>query len=224
MVEREGADVGVAFDGDADRVAFMTETAEMVPGDIMTALLAQEILKQQPGATILYDLRASRTTPEVIAEAGGRPVITRVGHSFIKARMREEGAVFAGEVSGHFYFAPWYAESGLLAMVTMLRLLKESGRPLSELVTPLRDRYATSPELNFEVDDKEAVLAAIEAKYGPTADEILKLDGLTVRFPDWWTNVRPSGTEPLLRMIVEARSPELLAEKRAEIEELVAQG
>ena len=219
-IKEHGADLGAAFDGDGDRVFFVTERAETVDGDVTTALIATEILKENPGATVIYDLRSTRATREVIEESGGHAVITRVGHSFIKAKMREENALFAGEVSGHFYFTPWYAESGMLAMMNVCRLIKETGQPLSALIEPINGRYATSPELNFEVEDKEGVMEKIKQSF-PDANEILELDGITIRFDDWWTNVRPSGTEPLLRLKVEATSPELLKDKRAELEKLI---
>lgn len=220
-IAKHSADLGIAFDGDGDRVFFIDETGQTIAGDIATALLAQELLKEHPESTILYDLRSSRATREVIEEAGGTAEMTRVGHSFIKAAMREKQALFAGEVSGHFYFTPWYAESGMLAMMTLLKLLKASGKSLSELVAPIRDRYATSPELNFEVEDKAAAMQRIEDTFTAQADEIAHLDGLTVRCPEWWTNVRPSGTEPLLRMKVEATSQELMEQKRAELKEII---
>ena len=171
-VKRENADLGVAFDGDADRVFFTTEEGETIAGDIATALIGQERLKEQPGATILYDLRSSRATREGIEEAGGTATMSRVGHSFIKAMMREEGAIFAGEVSGHFYFTPWYAESGLLALSYMIRLLQERKEKLSEIVAPLMGRYATSPEINFEVDDKLGAMDRIEQHYRADGGEI----------------------------------------------------
>jgi len=220
-VIEHGADMGVAFDGDGDRVFFLTEKGEKIDGDIATALLAQEVLKENPGAKIIYDLRASRATPEAIKEQGGEPLITRVGHSYIKEKMRQEGALFAGEVSGHFYFTPWYAELALFAMIFMLRLRQESKLPLSEIAQPLVDRYATSPELNFEVADKEAAMQRVEEALKEEASEVLHLDGLTVRFSDWWCNVRPSGTEPLLRLKVEATDQETLTAKRAQLEELI---
>lgn len=218
MVRERGADIGVAFDGDADRVFFATEQGVTVPGDTTTALIAREVLYGQPGATILYDLRSSRATAEIIQEAGGKPIMSKVGHSNIKAQMRETGAVFAGELSGHFYFTPWYAESGILAMKYVLNALRESGRPFSQLVAPWL-RYAKTPEINFEVQDKEAVLERIKTKFNDA--EILELDGVTVIYPDWWANVRASNTEPLLRLNMEAKDAALLAAKQQEIEALI---
>lgn len=212
------ADMGVIFDGDGDRVFFVTEEGKTVPGDIATALIAQEVLKEQPRARCLYDLRASRATAEAIAEAGGKPAMSKVGHSNIKAQMREEGAVFAGEVSGHFYFTPWYAESALLAFGKVLRLIEDSGKRLSELVAPLL-RYAKTDEINFEVEDKAGVLARLKEKYADA--DIIELDGVSVVYPDWWANVRASNTEPLLRLNMEADTEELLREKQAEITGLI---
>lgn len=217
-VKEVGADLGVAFDGDGDRVFFDTEQGVTVPGDLTTALLAQEILQEHPASTILYDLRSSRRTREVIEAAGGKAIMSKVGHSNIKAQMRKESAVFAGELSGHYYFVPWYAESGLLALNYMLRVLKGSGKKMSELVAPLLT-YAKTPEINFEVQNKEQILEKLKEKYSDA--EILELDGVTISYPDWWANVRPSNTEPLLRLNMEAKTPELLAEKQTEIESLL---
>lgn len=217
-VKETGADLGVAFDGDGDRVFFGTEEGVTVPGDFTTALLAREILTHNPGATILYDLRSSRRTKEVIEEAGGKAIMSKVGHSNIKAQMRKENAIFAGELSGHYYFTPWYAESALLALNYMLRVLKGSGKKMSEVVAPLLT-YAKTPEINFEVQDKAGVLAHLKEKYADA--EILELDGVTISYPDWWANVRASNTEPLLRLNMEAKTPELLREKQAEIETLL---
>jgi phosphomannomutase len=212
------ADLGVAFDGDADRVGFTDEQGVTIPGDIVTALLAQEILKSQPQATILYDVRCSRVVKEVVEAAGGRAVQSKVGHSNIKAQMRETGAVFAGELSSHFYFTPWYAESGVVALKYLLKLLREAKRPLSEVVKPLR-KYAKTPEINYEVKDKEAVLEKIKTRFAE--GEISELDGITINYPDWWVNVRGSNTEPVLRLNLEADSETLLEEKKQEIEQLI---
>ncbi len=217
-VKEHGADLGVAFDGDGDRVFFSTEQGVTVPGDLTTALIAQELLKKNPGAHILYDLRSSRTVKEVIEEAGGTSNMSKVGHSNIKAQMRKENAIFAGEVSGHFYFAPWYAESGMLAMAYVIRMLKESGQKMSAIVKPL-ERYAKTPELNYEVKDKGVILEKIKSLF--TDAEILELDGLTISYPEWWANVRGSNTEPLLRLNMEAKTQELLAEKKKEIEAVI---
>ncbi len=220
-VREHSADLGVAFDGDGDRIFFVTERGAIVPGDITTALIAKEVLKEHPGALILYNVSSSRATREVIEEAGGRVEMTKVGHSNIKAHMRKSGAVFAGETSGHFFFTPWYAESGLLALGYVARLMKEKGQQLSELVAPMM-RYAKTAEINFEVRDKEVVLARIREQYADA--QILELDGVSVMYPAWWANVRPSNTEPLLRLNMEANTPELLAAKQNEIEALIRGG
>jgi phosphomannomutase len=217
-VKEHKADLGVAFDGDADRVFFGTEQGVTIPGDLTTALIAQEILKEQPGATILYDLRSSRTTKEVIEEAGGTAIMCKVGHSNIKKQMRETGAIFAGELSGHFYFTPWYAESGMLAMKYIINVLQERKQPMSQIVAPLL-RYAKTPEINFEVQDKSGVLQKLKETFSDA--EILELDGITVSYPNWWANVRASNTEPLLRLNMEAKTPELLQEKQQQIEALI---
>ncbi|MCH8748349.1 phosphomannomutase/phosphoglucomutase [Patescibacteria group bacterium] len=218
-VRKHGADLGIAFDGDGDRVFFFTEQGVTIPGDITTALIGREVLKEHPGTPIIFDIRSSRTTAEVIAEAGGRPLMWKVGHSLIKPKMREEGAWFAGEVSGHFYFAPWYAESSMLAMNYFLRLVLESGKPVSEIVAPLL-RRAKTPEINFEVSDKEAVIQRLREHY-KEADTIYDYDGIRFEYPTWWASVRPSNTEPKLRLNIEADTPELLKEKQQEIEDLI---
>jgi phosphomannomutase len=211
----EALDRGVA---DGDRVFFCTEKGAVVPGDITTALIAQEILKQQPGATILYDLRASRTVKEVVEAAGGKALMSKVGHSNIKAQMRDTGAVFAGEVSGHLFFTPWYAESGLLALGYVLRVMQEQSGTLSDIIAPLL-RYPKTPEINFEVEDKATVLAKLKEAYADA--EMLELDGVSIIYPTWWANVRASNTEPLLRLNMEADTQELLEEKRTEIESII---
>lgn len=217
-VQKEGADLGVALDGDADRVFFATEEGKTIAGDITTALIAQEILKEQPGAMILYDLRASRIVKEVVEAAGGKTAMSKVGHSNIKAQMRAERAAFAGEVSGHMYFAPWYMDSGLMALGYILRLVQEKKQKVSELVAPLL-KYAKTPEINFEVENKDKILASLKEKYADA--EILELDGVSIIYPDWWANVRPSNTEPLLRLNMEANNSDLLRQKQTEIEALI---
>ena len=218
-VREHGADLGVAFDGDADRVFFCTEQGVTVPGDITTAIIAGEVLKEHPGTPVIFDVRASRTTAEAIGEAGGKPVMWKVGHSLIKPKMREMGAWFAGEVSGHYFFAPHYAESALRAMGYILRVLQQKrGTAVSEIVQPYL-RYAKTPEINFEVADKEAAIARIKEHYQDA--EVSELDGIRIDYPTWWANVRPSNTEPKLRLNLEAATPELLAEKQAEIEQLI---
>ncbi|MEE9608039.1 MAG: phosphomannomutase/phosphoglucomutase, partial [Myxococcota bacterium] len=214
-VKRSGADFGVAFDGDADRAVFVDETGRPVPSDLTTALLARHQLRRQPGGRVLYDLRSSRVTAEEIEAAGGTAEMCRVGHSFVKARMREVGAIFAGELSGHFYFRfspTLVADDGVAALVALLDVLASEGKPLSQLVAPLR-RYAASGEINRRVDDIPGMLAAIEAEHRD-APEVSHLDGLLVRYADWWFNLRPSNTEPLLRLNLEAANESLMAEKR----------
>jgi phosphomannomutase len=185
----------------------------------VTALVAQAMLERNPGAKIVYNLICSWAVPEVIRESGGVPIRSRVGHSFIKQVMAETGAVFGGEHSGHYYFRDNYrADSGLIAAVIVLERLSVSGVPLSELVTPLR-RYPVSGEINTEVADQAAAIEAIASTYGDGRED--RLDGLTVEFEDWWFNVRPSNTEPLLRLNVEARTRELLDEKTAEVLRLI---
>jgi phosphomannomutase len=209
------ADVGLAFDGDADRVFLVDEHAEGVSGSDVTALVAKAMLQRYPGAKIVYNLICSWAVPEVVRENGGEPIRTRVGHSFIKQVMAETGAVFGGEHSGHYYFRENYrADSGLIAAVVVLDQLSATGQPLSELLRPLR-RYFDSGEINSEVDDQAAAIERISRAYVSTRQD--RTDGLTVEFDDWWFNVRPSNTEPLLRLNVEARTPEMLEEKSREV-------
>ncbi|MGZ5127985.1 MAG: phosphomannomutase/phosphoglucomutase [Actinomycetota bacterium] len=218
-VLEHGADVGLAFDGDADRVFLIDERAQDVSGSILTALVAGSMLDQEPGAKVVHNLICSWTVPEVIREHGGVPVRTRVGHSFIKQVMAETGAVFGGEHSGHYYFRENYrADSGLIAAVIALGELSKATVPLSELLQPLR-RYSDSGEINSRVDDQQARMDEIAAALSAGRQD--RLDGLTVEFDDWWCNVRPSNTEPLLRLNVEARTPELLEEKTAEVLALI---
>ncbi|TSC64614.1 MAG: phosphomannomutase [Parcubacteria group bacterium Gr01-1014_106] len=213
-VKTEKAQIGIAFDGDADRVGFTDEHGVTVPGDLITALISQEVLREKPGATILYDLRSSWATKEAIEAAGGIPKMSRVGHSYIKELMRKETAAFAGEMSSHFYFQEYYAESAIRAMVLLLRLMSESGQSLSQLVAPLQ-KYAKIPETNFEIEDKASILAEVKRRY--TDGKQFELDGLSVEYADWWFNLRASGTEPLLRLNMEARTPELLEQKKTEL-------
>jgi phosphomannomutase len=212
-VLRYGADVGLAFDGDADRVFLIDERAQDVSGSLMTALVAEAMLEREPGAKVVHNLICSWTVPEVIREHGGIPVRTRVGHSFIKQVMAETGAVFGGEHSGHYYFRDNYrADSGLIAAVVALGELSKADVPLSVLLAPLR-RYVASGEINSVVEDQSGRIDAVARALADGRQD--RLDGLTVEFDDWWCNVRPSNTEPLLRLNVEARTSELLAEKTA---------
>ena len=214
-VRRSGADFGVAFDGDADRAVFVDEKGEPISSDFMTALLGTRQLRRWPGGLVLYDLRSSRAVAEEIERAGGRAAMCRVGHSFVKAEMRETGAIFAGELSGHLYFRfsdTLVADDGIAGFVAVLDLLDAERKPLSELVAPLR-RYAASGEINSSVADVDRVLEAIERDHAD-APVVSKLDGLLVRYDDWWFNLRPSNTEPVLRLNVEADDAERMAAER----------
>lgn len=202
-VRIEGADLGIAFDGDADRCFFIDDTGEFVPGDFLTALLAQHLLRSQGPAPIVYDLRASWAVRDAISAAGGTPVEHRVGHAFIKRRMREIDALFAGEVSGHYYFRRFsYADTGLIPALLVLELLAGGDQPLSELVADFRDRYHISGEINSEVDDVPAALQRLRERYADGTQT--EMDGLSVAYEDWHFNVRPSNTEPLLRLNLES--------------------
>ena len=215
-----GADVGLAFDGDADRCFVVDERGELVSPSTITAIIAKRELAKSPGAAVIHNLITSRAVPEVILENGGVPVRTRVGHSFIKATMAETNAVFGGEHSGHFYFRDfWRADSGMLAALHVIAALGQTapGTTLSSMLAPFI-RYSMSGEINTEVNDQAGVTAAIKAKYtqlaGVTFDE---MDGLTISADDWWFNVRPSNTEPLLRLNVEAKDPVKMASLRDEL-------
>ncbi|MDE0885325.1 MAG: phosphomannomutase/phosphoglucomutase [Myxococcota bacterium] len=217
-VRRVGADFGVAFDGDADRAVFVDEQGRPVASDLMTGLLARYQLARNPGGLILYDLRSSRAVAEEVERAGGRAEMCRVGHSFVKAHMRESGAIFAGELSGHTYFRfanDLIADDAIATFVALLDVLAAEGRPLSEIIAPLR-RYHASGEINRRVRDTAAVLDAIEEEYAG-APTVSKLDGLLVGFPDWWFNLRPSNTEPVLRLNLEAESEAKMIEERDRI-------
>lgn len=219
-VRRHKANLGAAFDGDADRVFITDERGELVGGDMVTALVAKMLLCKHPGATILYNLICSRGVPELISVAGGRAVRTRVGHSIIKKVMREQNAVFGGEHSGHFYFRDhYYADSGLIALLVVLELICQEGKPVSELLRPLDRRYR-SGEINSRVGDIAAKLKEIELHYADARD-VDHLDGVTIEYQQWWCNIRPSNTEPLLRLNVEADSPQLLEQKRDEVLSLI---
>jgi phosphomannomutase len=216
-VKEEQADLGIAFDGDADRCFFVDDTGEFVPGDFVTALLAESILEKEPGAKIIYDVRASWAVPETIERAGGVPLMNRVGHAFIKHRMRDEGAAFGGEVSGHYYFRDFYqADSGVIPFLLMLELVSRRGKPLSELLGPYRERYFLTGELNTPVADVALKLHELKERYAQ-AGRVSHLDGISIDADDWHMNVRPSNTEPLLRLNLEARSEELMEQKRDEV-------
>jgi phosphomannomutase len=212
----EGADLGVAFDGDADRCFFVDDTGDFVPGDFVTALLAESILVKSPGAKIIYDVRASWAVPATVGRAGGVPLINRVGHAFIKHRMREQGAVFGGEVSGHYYFREFsQADSGVVPFLLMLELISKRGEKLSEILRPVRERYFLTGELNTPVADVEAKLAELEQRYAD--GKVSHLDGVSVDYDDWHFNVRPSNTEPLLRLNLEALSQDEMERRRDEV-------
>ncbi|MCB9885071.1 MAG: phosphomannomutase/phosphoglucomutase [Planctomycetes bacterium] len=215
LVKKEKAPIGLSFDGDADRCAFVDEEGRTVHADLITVILARDMLRRHPGKGIIYDLRSSKVTAEEIAKMGGRPVRERVGHSFMKETMRRTDCIGGGELSGHFYFAEnYYTDCGVLAAILVLNELSASGKTLKQLADPLRKYFGTG-EINFQVDDKDARMKDVAAKYHDA--QIDYLDGITVTYPDWWVNVRPSNTEPFLRMCLEADTAELREQKKAEL-------
>jgi phosphomannomutase len=217
----EGAELGIAWDGDADRCFFIDDTGKFVDGDFLTALLAEAVLAKDPGSLILYDVRASRAVEDVVERSGGRAERNRVGHAFFKARMRKDGAAFGGEVSGHYYFRDFYcADSGTLPALLILELLSMKGKRMSELLAPYRENYFISGEINSEVHDQDAKMKEIEERYSDA--EIDWLDGVSVDYEDWHFNVRPSNTEPLLRLNLESLvSPDDMERRRDEVLELI---
>ena len=219
IVERvlaEKADLGVMWDGDADRCFLVDSNGRFVEGYFITALLAEAVLRKKPGATILCDPRNIWAVVDTVRENGGRLVINKAGHSFLKEAMRRENAAFGGEMSGHYYFQENYcADSGMIPVLMILELMSEKGKSLAELVEPLRSKYFISGEINSEVEDAQAIIAKLKERYSD--GEISLIDGLSVEYPDWRFNVRPSNTEPLLRLNVEARSKELMEQKRDEL-------
>jgi phosphomannomutase len=218
----ESADLGVAYDGDADRCFFVDDTGEFVPGDFVTALLAESMLEKEPGAKVIYDVRASWAVPRTIEDAGGVPLVNRVGHAYIKHRMRQEQAAFAGEVSAHYYFRDFsQADSGVVPFLLMLELLSRRGRRLSEILAPYRDRYFLTGEINSPVVDVALKLQELKEHYAAEGGKISHLDGISVEFEDWHFNVRPSNTEPLLRLNLEALSEKLMERKRDEVLTLI---
>jgi phosphomannomutase len=216
-VRAEGADLGIAWDGDADRCFFVDGHGRFVDGDFLTALLAESILRKHPGADVLYDIRASRAVPDTVERCGGRAHVNRVGHAFFKRRMRDEGGVFGGEVSGHYYFADFYnADSGTIPALLILELLGVEGRSLAELLAPYRARYFISGEINSEVSDPDAKLAELARRHADA--EQSELDGISIDYEDWHFNVRPSNTEPLLRLCLESLvSEEHMRARRDEV-------
>jgi phosphomannomutase len=216
----ERADFGVAYDGDADRCFFVDDSGEFVPGDFVTALFAELFLAKEPGGKVIYDVRASWAVPEAITRAGGEALINRVGHAFIKQRMREEDAVFGGEVSAHYYFRDFVqADSGTVPFLLMCELVSRRGK-LSEILAPFRTRYFITGEINTPVADVPAKLQELEARFG-AGSRVSHLDGLSVEGDDWHFNVRPSNTEPLLRLNLEARTNELMERKRDEVLDVI---
>jgi phosphomannomutase len=220
-----GADLGIAWDGDADRCFFIDETGQFVDGDFLTALLAESLLGKRSDPThpeaILYDVRASRAVPDTVTRAGGTPYINRVGHAFFKTRMRKEGSLFGGEVSGHYYFRDFYcADSGTIPALLVLELLSRTGQSMSELLAPYRSHYFISGEINSEVSDPAAKMAELAARF-PDAEQ-KQLDGISIDYPDWHFNVRPSNTEPLLRLCLESLvSVQDMERRRDEVLELI---
>ena len=217
----EHADLGVAYDGDADRCFFVDDTGEFVPGDFVTALFAESILEKEPGGKVIYDVRASWAVPETIERAGGVPLLNRVGHAFFKERMRRDGAVFGGEVSAHYYFRDFsQSDSGTVPFLLMVELLSKREQKLSELLRPYRERYFLTGELNTPVKDVAVKLQELKERFGPEGT-VSHLDGISVDAADWHMNVRPSNTEPLLRLNLEARSQELMERKRDEVLDVI---
>jgi phosphomannomutase len=221
-VVAEGADFGAAFDGDADRVFVVDEMGETISGDLLAALVAKNVLEKEPGATILYSAVCSKAFPELVEREGGRAIRTKAGHSIIKPQMRENDAAFGGEHSGHFYFRDnYFADSGIIAMLTVAELAARQEGPLSELLAPI-DPYVRSGEINSQVEDQATTLEKVEEHYSERDDpKIDHLDGLTVDFGDWWFNLRPSNTEPLLRLNVEASDRETIERERDELLDLI---
>jgi len=215
VVVKEKADIGVAFDGDADRCGFIDEKGERIPEDLVTALIAEFLLKKEPGATILHDLRSSRVVPETITRLGGRAVRCRVGHAFIKEQMREENALFAGELSGHYYYRDMgFTDNAVFTMIQMLNFLSLKMAPLSQVIHTLKKYYSTG-EINMEANDKDAVFSALEAHYKDAKKD--HLDGLTIEYDVWWFNLRASNTEPVMRLNLEADNESTMRERKEEV-------
>jgi len=219
VIKKTRADFGVAFDGDGDRVIFLDEHAQRIPNDLMTVLIAEEIIKNHERAHIVYDLRSSRMVKEQITKLGGRPIRERVGHAFIKATMRKHNAAFGGELSGHYYYRDnYFADSALLTFVYLVNIINGIDKPVSEIIKPLR-KYFHSGELNFTVADKNKKTAEVKQKFSD--GRIDYLDGITVEYADWWFNLRPSNTEPLLRLNIEANTARKLESARRQIEKIL---
>jgi len=222
-VIRKKADIGIAWDGDADRCFFIDGSGEFISGDFVTALLAEAFLLKHPGATVIYDLRASHAVKDTVAKYGGKALMNRVGHAFIKQRMRQEDAIFAGEVTGHYYFRDfYYADNGFIPALLILELMSRKNQSLRDLLQPYRERYFISGEINTKLASMEEVpkkLAAIEARYKDA--QLARMDGISVDYPDWHFNVRGSNTEPLLRLNLEAATPELMERRRDEVLQVI---
>jgi phosphomannomutase len=222
-VIRQKADIGIAWDGDADRCFFIDGSGEFIAGDFVTALLAEAFLLKHPGATIIYDLRASHAVRDTAARLGGKALMNRVGHAFIKQRMRQEDGIFAGEVTGHYYFRDfYYADNGFIPALLILELMSKKNQSLRDLLAPYRERYFISGEINTKLASMNEVpekLAAIEARYKDA--EIARMDGVSVDYPDWHFNVRASNTEPLLRLNLEAATPALMEKRRDEVLQVI---
>ena len=218
-VIRQKADIGIAWDGDADRCFFIDGQGEFVPGDFITALLAEAFLIKHPGSTVIYDLRASYAVKDIVARFGGTALMNRVGHAFIKRRMREDNAIFGGEVTGHYYFRDnFYADNGFIPALLILELMSRKGQTLAQLLAPLREQYFISGEINTKVSSMSVCdekIAGLTQQYHDA--KVYQLDGVSVEYPDWHFNVRPSNTEPLLRLNLEGKTPELMAERRDEV-------
>jgi phosphomannomutase len=221
LVKSKGADFGACFDGDADRLMLIDEKGNTIPCDIMTALMVPYFLKKNPGSAVVYDLRSSLVVQEEILKNGGTPRRERVGHAFMKKTLRDSHACFGGELSGHFYYRDnYFADSGMITLVHMLNIISQSGKPLSEMIAPLK-RYFSSGEVNFRVENKDAMMKELARKY--SQGQVDDLDGVTVQFKDWWFNVRPSNTEPLLRLNVEAKNADLLKDKFDELKGMLGE-
>jgi phosphomannomutase len=218
-----GADAGIAWDGDADRCFFLDGTGEFIAGDFITALLAESFLMRQPGSTVIYDVRASYAVKDMVAQYGGRALMNRVGHAFIKRRMREEDAIFGGEVTGHYYFRDnFYADNGFIPALLILELMSKKGLSLRDLLKPLRERYFISGEINTKLPSMDLVPAKLEALEKAYADgHAYRLDGVSVEYDDWHFNVRASNTEPLLRLNLEGKTPEIMERRRDEVLALI---
>jgi phosphomannomutase len=215
------ADIGICFDGDADRMMMVDEKGETISCDLITALMVPYFLNQEPGSTVIYDLRSSWVVKEEVLKYGGTPRRERVGHAFMKKTLRDTHAVFGGELSGHFYYRDnYFADSAAITLVHVLNILSESESRVSELISPLR-RYCASGEINFKVEDKQKAMQELAREFGE--GDYDNLDGVTVQFKDWWFNCRPSNTEPLLRLNVEAKEKELLEEKLKEIKDYLGE-